>query len=94
VIELLEHDGSDVTARPPAEPAERRSGVDRRSGRDRRTVDLWREIGRPGFDLRTGQERRSHRDRRHTRSEVTPQDAERPRDDIVTPWQIPELTAR
>jgi hypothetical protein len=65
---------------------ERRSGVDRRSGRDRRSsIDLWREMGRPGpVDLRSGVDRRSAEDRRRGMPR------HRSAAEIVTAWQLPE----
>jgi hypothetical protein len=76
-------------------PLERRRGGDRRSGRDRRTVDLWRETGRPGFDLRTSEDRRSGEDRRTEARPRRDEGEAHPapeivRPEIVTPWQIAE----
>jgi len=76
----LSPEAGSVLARP-----ECRSGIDRRRGQDRRIVNLWRETGRVGLELRTGADRRSgaerRGDRRHRR---------RNQSEFVTPWQLPE----
>jgi hypothetical protein len=80
---------ADVTMSLPvrleAVPRERRSCAGRRTGQDRRTVNLWRETGRFGLELRTGTDRRSGGDRRGDRRHRSPNAM-----DFVTPWQIPE----
>jgi hypothetical protein len=57
-------------------------------------VDLLRDLGRPGFDLRMAVERRSGRDRRcgdDVRHSIDHHDVFLP--DVVMPWQIAEPVA-
>jgi hypothetical protein len=89
---------TEVDLTEPRPGVERRGGRDRRrAGRDRRGVDLWLELGRPGFELRTGVERRSGPDRRAEQPAVAEPVPGPPADEIVTPWQLaetPPVTAR
>ncbi len=71
----------------------RRSARDRRSGTDRRVVDLWRQLGRPGFDLRTGADRRSGRECRHDEPVAGAGPGGPWRPEVVMPWQIIEEPA-
>ena len=73
--------------------SEQHRGIERRRGSDRRTVDLWRQLGRPGFDLRTSIERRSGRDRRRAGPLGSPEHDGASLPDVVMPWQIAEMSA-
>ena len=64
--------------------SDRRSGDDRRQDGDRRRLDVFKETGRPCFELRAGADRRSGADRRH------PVRLRAAAEEIVTPWQLPE----